>query len=81
MADKVRYTVIFNEVINVGSMSSTKTSLHRVETDLDKATLLRKHYPNTVFLFDGWPLLEGEYFNRDSFHPEIKVIDRFTPTE
>jgi hypothetical protein len=58
---KLKYTVVYGEWYSRGSMRGSVTKFDRVETE-DLAMLLKneKYDGNVWFVFEGWPLQEGE---------------------
>lgn len=58
---KLKYTVVYSEWHHRGSMRGSMTRFDRVKTE-DLAMLLKdeKYDGNVWFVFEGWPLQEGE---------------------
>jgi len=56
-----RYTIIYAVTGQTGSHSYSVTSFDRVETTSLKDLLTQDKYRNVWFVFEGWPILEGEF--------------------
>lgn len=60
---KKKYTIIYSEPIRRGSHTFQYIKSNRVEVEPDKLASLIEgdpYWSNVQFIFDGWPLQEGE---------------------
>jgi hypothetical protein len=57
-----RYTIIFGVPVGRGNMHATAIKFDRVETNNLKSLIEQDKYcGNVAFIFEGWPILEGEF--------------------
>jgi hypothetical protein len=75
-----KYTICFNNGQMSGSHYLTIPTIHRIEFDntITLGEIINKFYPNVWWIFEGWPILEGELKDKHGFHPVCKLYNKET---
>ena len=57
-----RYTIIYGQQVGRANMQATLIKFDRVETNNLKSLIEDDKYcGNVAYIFEGWPILEGEF--------------------